>query len=221
VADRWATFDCYGTLIDWNGGIGRELERLFGAAAAARLLHRYHELEPAVQAEDPTRTYREVLDLALARLAATEGLRLPALESDALSRSLPGWAPFPEVPAALGQLRARGWRLAVLSNSDSDLLTASLERIGVTVELTVVASEIGSYKPAPAHWRVFAERSNTHPRRHVHVAASLFHDVAPAVGLGVPVVWINRLGAEAEPVPTRELRDLKRLPETLDELIPE
>jgi 2-haloacid dehalogenase len=201
VADRWATFDCYGTLIDWNGGIGRELERLFGAAAAARLLHRYHELEPAVQAEDPTRTYREVLDLALARLAATEGLRLPALESDALSRSLPGWAPFPEVPAALGQLRARGWRLAVLSNSDSDLLTASLERIGVTVD--------------------FAERSNTHPRRHVHVAASLFHDVAPAVGLGVPVVWINRLGEEAEPVPTRELRDLKRLPETLDELIPE
>ena len=156
-----------------------------------------------MQAEDPTRTYREVLDLALARLAATEGLRLPVLKSDALSRSLPGWAPFPEVPAALGRLRAQGWRLAVLSNSNSDLLTTSLERIGVTVEMTVVASEIGSYKPALAHWRVFAERSNTHPRRHVHVAASLFHDVAPAVGLGVPVVWINRLGEKAEPVPTR------------------
>ena len=90
MADRWATFDCYGTLIDWNSGIGRELERLFGVAAAARLLHRYHEVEPAVQAENPTRMYREVLDLALARLAATEGLLLPALESDALSRSLPG-----------------------------------------------------------------------------------------------------------------------------------
>ena len=80
MADRWATFDCYGTLIDWNGGIGRELVRLFGAATAARLLHRYHEVEPAVQADDPTRMYREVLDLALARLAATEGLRLPALD---------------------------------------------------------------------------------------------------------------------------------------------
>jgi 2-haloacid dehalogenase len=148
VADRWVTFDCYGTLIDWNGGIGREFERLFGSAAAARLLHRYHELEPAVQAEDPMRTYREVLDLALARLAATEGLRLPEPESYALSRSLPGWAPFPEVPAALERLRARGWRLAVLSNSDPDLLAASLARIGVAVELTVVASEIGSYKPA-------------------------------------------------------------------------
>jgi 2-haloacid dehalogenase len=221
VADRWVTFDCYGTLIDWNGGIGREFERLFGSAAAARLLHRYHELEPAVQAEDPMRTYREVLDLALARLAATEGLRLPAPESDALSRSLPGWAPFPEVPAALERLRARGWRLAVLSNSDPDLLAASLARIGVAVELTVVASEIGSYKPAVAHWRVFAERSGADPRRHVHVAASLFHDVAPAVALGVPVVWINRLGEEAEPVPARELNDLERLPETLDELVPE
>ena len=142
MADRWVTFDCYGTLIDWNGGIGRELERLFGAATAARLLHRYHEVEPAVQAEDPTRMYREVLDLALARLAATEGLRLPALESDALSRSLPGWTPFPEVPAALGRLRARGWRLAVLSNSDSDLLADSLEQIGVPVELTVVAGDL-------------------------------------------------------------------------------
>ena len=85
--DRWATFDCYGTLIDWNGGIGRELERLFGAAHAARLLHGYHELESQVQREEPGRSYRDVLALTLARLAAREGLPLAAGRSCSTSRS--------------------------------------------------------------------------------------------------------------------------------------
>ena len=118
--ERWATFDCYGTLIDWNGGIGRELERLFGAARGGELLRAYHELEPQIQREDPSRSYREVMAVALARLGA------PAAEQDALGRSLPAWDPFPEVPAALEEARARGWRLAVLSNTDRDLLDASL-----------------------------------------------------------------------------------------------
>ncbi len=123
--ERWATFDCYGTLIDWNGGIGRELERLFGASAAVSSCTRYHELEPQVQREDPTRSYREVMAVTLARLGA------PAEEQDALGRSLPGWEPFAEVPQALEEARARGWRLGVLSNTDRDLLDASLARIGV------------------------------------------------------------------------------------------
>ena len=109
--ERWATFDCYGTLIDWNGGIGRELERLFGAARGGELLHAYHELEPQIQREEPSRSYREVMAVSLARLGA------PAAEQDALGRSLPKWEPFPEVPAALDETRARGWRLAVLSNT--------------------------------------------------------------------------------------------------------
>ena len=99
--DRWATFDCYGTLIDWNGGIGRELERLFGAANAPRLLHRYHEVEPEVQREEPVRAYRDVLNVTLARLAASEGLAFPDAEGDALSRSLPTWEPFHEVRESL------------------------------------------------------------------------------------------------------------------------
>src|SRR5690242_2937116 len=115
TAARWATFDCYGTLIDWNGGIGRELARLFGDDAAPRLLHRYHELEPELEAEQPTRTYREVLDAALAALAVEEGVELPPGDHDALSRSLPSWQPFPEVRAALERARANGWRLAILS----------------------------------------------------------------------------------------------------------
>ncbi len=137
--DRWATFDCYGTLIDWNGGIGRQLERVFGAENASHLLHRYHELEHAVQREQPTAPYREVLDVTLARLAASEGLELPADEGDALSRSLPKWKAFPEVRGSLQDARARGWKLAILSNTDRDYIEASLKTIGVPFELAIVA----------------------------------------------------------------------------------
>src|SRR3954470_2353193 len=101
--ERWATFDCYGTLIDWDGGIARELERLFGAGEAPALLARYHEVEPEIQRDEPSATYREVLAEALRRLGAPPG------EEDALGRSLPGWEPFPEVQPALEEARARGW----------------------------------------------------------------------------------------------------------------
>src|SRR5712692_1174944 len=115
--ERWATFDCYGTLIDWNGGIAGQLERLFGAAQRERLLARYHELEPAIQAAAPTRSYRDVMAIALERLAASDGVDLTRGETDALARSLPGWSPFPEVRTALNEARSRGWRLCILSNS--------------------------------------------------------------------------------------------------------
>ena len=211
--ERWATFDCYGTLIDWNGGIGRELERLFGAARGGELLHTYHELEPQIQREDPSRSYREVMAVALARLGA------PADEQDALGDSLPEWEPFPEVPLALEEARTRGWRLAVLSNTDRDLLDASLSGIGVDFDLTVVASEIGSYKPASAHWDEFFVQSEADRGRYAHVAASLFHDIAPAAALGLRTIWINRLGEEAEPQPDIELRSLTGLADSLDALV--
>ena len=209
--ERWATFDCYGTLIDWNGGIGRELERLFGAERSSDLLHRYHELEPQVQREEPTRSYREVMAVTLARLA-----NVPPPEDDALGRSLPEWRAFPEVRESLEDARARGWKLAILSNTDRDFIDASMERIGVPFELAIVASEIGSYKPAHGHWDVFAAKVKAD--RHVHVAASLFHDVAPAQELGLPTIWINRLGEEPDPPPDIELRTLAGLGDALDSL---
>jgi 2-haloacid dehalogenase len=209
---RWASFDCYGTLIDWNGGIGRELERLFGAARGGELLRTYHELEPQIQREDPARSYRAVMATALARLGA------PADEEDALGRSLADWEPFPEVPAALEEVRARGWRLAVLSNTDRDFLEASLARIGFGFDVTVVASEIGSYKPSPRHWEEFFSRTGAGREGYVHVGASLFHDIAPATALGVRTVWVNRLGEEAEPQPDVELHTLAGLADALDSL---
>ena len=207
--DRWATFDCYGTLIDWNGGIRAQLARVFGEDRADELLRRYHELEPELQA-DGTLSYREVLTEALRRLGA------PDDEETALADSLPDWQPFPEVPQALEEARGRGWRLAILSNTDRDYIEASMRRLGGGFELAIVASEIGSYKPALGHWRAFEDQVGRPPD--VHVAASLFHDVAPANELGLRSIWINRLGETPGPVPTRELPDLSVLAETLDEL---
>jgi 2-haloalkanoic acid dehalogenase type II len=209
MANRWATFDCYGTLIDWNGGIRGQLARVFGEERADPLLVRYHVLEPMLEA-DGARSYREVLTEAMRGLGAPEG------EEDALARSLPGWQPFAEVHEALGEARGRGWKLAILSNTDSDFIEASLERIAVPFDEVIVASEIGSYKPALGHWRAFEERVGRLPD--VHVAASLFHDVAPANELGLSSIWINRLGETPGPPPTRELPDLTRLADTLEEV---
>jgi 2-haloacid dehalogenase len=211
AGERWATFDCYGTLIDWNGGIRGELARVFDEERADELLERYHELEPELEA-DGTRSYREVLTEAM------RGLGAPPGEEGGLARSLPNWLPFPEVPGALAEARERGWKLAILSNTDRDFIEASMERLAVTFELAIVASEVGSYKPGLAHWSTFEREVGRPPD--IHVAASLFHDIGPANELGLRSIWINRLGEAAGPRPTRELSDLGSLPATLDELAP-
>jgi 2-haloacid dehalogenase len=216
---RWATFDCYGTLIDWNRGILEVLEQLFGVERAPELLARYHELEPELE-EDGSLSYKEVLTEALIRLAEDKSLAMPEGESEALVRALPHWEPFPEVPEALAELRHRGWNLVILSNTDRDLIEESMKRLGVPIDLAIVAGELHSYKPALAHWEHFFEVTTADRDHHVHVAASLLHDIAPARKLGLRTVWINRLGEKAEPKPDRELSDLGKLPDTLDELVP-
>jgi 2-haloacid dehalogenase len=210
--ERWATFDCYGTLIDWNGGIRRELARVFGEERADAELERYHTIEPVLEA-DGTRSYRAVMTEAMRELGAGED------DAAGLARSLPGWDPFPEVRRALEEARARGWKLAILSNTDQEFLDASMQRIGVPFDATVVASEIGSYKPAHRHWLVFFDRTRASREGHVHVAQSHVHDVVPATELGLRTVWINRRNETRDPAPTRELADLTNLPETLDDLV--
>lgn len=217
---RWATFDCYGTLVDWNRGIADELQRLFGPEARERALARYHELELEIQRETPDALYRDVLAKALAGVAASLGRDLPDDERNALGRSLPTWPVFDEVPAALHEARRRGWRLVILSNTDREYIEASMERIGVPFERAIVASEIGSYKPAHGHWEEFLRATGADPARHVHVAASLFHDVSPCHELGIPCVWINRLDEAGGDDAGAELPDLSALPETLDRLVP-
>jgi 2-haloacid dehalogenase len=218
-SDRWATFDCYGTLIDWMGGIRATVASLWPDADSEALLTRYHEVEPTVQAGRGI-AYRTVMAETLAGVAAAEGLVVPAGRADALGASLPMWSPFPEVPKALSELRARGWKLGILSNADADLLDASLTTIGVPVDVRVVASEIGSYKPGFEHWESFFRQTGADRARHVHVAASLFHDVQPCVALGLPCVWINREAEESDLPRAAELTDLAGLPDALDRLVP-
>lgn len=219
MTDRWASFDCYGTLIDWMSGIRDTLSELWPERDTELLLGAYHAIEPEVQ-RGRSITYRQVLTEGLERLAHREGLELEEDDRAALADSLPTWPPFRETPSALGELRERGWKLAILSNTDPDLLDASLSLIGVPADLRITAAEAGSYKPSHGHWNRFFDETRADRSRHVHVAASLFHDIAPCRDLGLTAVWINRLGERSELPRAAELPNLAALPETLEQLVP-
>ena len=219
MGERWATFDCYGTLVDWPSGVRETMQGLWPEADGEALLTAYMRIEPAVQ-EGRGIPYREVMAETMARVADELGLTVPEGGSYALANSLPTWRVFPEVPRALTELRVRGWRLAILSNTDADLLDASIASIGVEIDERVVASDIGSYKPAFGHWETFFRRTEAERSRHAHVAASLFHDIEPCAKIGLPAVWIDRLGETSMVPRSATLADLSDLPATLDRLVP-
>jgi 2-haloacid dehalogenase len=219
MSDRWATFDCYGTLVDWPGGVRDTMQAVWPEADGEVLLEAYMRIEPTLQ-EGRGTPYREVMAGTMAAVAEEQGLEVPEGASGALAESLPGWRVFPEVADALTELRSRGWKLAILSNTDPDLLDASIASIGVDIDERVVASEIGSYKPAFGHWETFFRRTGADRTRHVHVAASLFHDIEPCAKLGLPAVWIDRLHETSMVPRSATLPDLGDLPATLDRLVP-
>ncbi len=211
--DRWATFDCYGTLIDWMGGIRATLADLWPEHDDELLLAAYHEIEPEVQRGRAV-SYRQVLTESLERVAHREGLELADDDRQAFGESMPIWPPFPEVPASLAELRDRGWRLGILSNTDPELLDASFEAIGVPTDMRITAAEAGSYKPAHGALGAVLRADERRALAHVHVAASLFHDIEPADELGLRAVWINRLHETSDLPRAAELTNLARLPET-------
>ena len=215
----WITFDCYGTLIDWESGVADALSPFLPPPVdRAALAARYIAVEAEVEHE-AYRPYREILAVASSRLMAGLGHPLPPDRAGALPDSLPAWRPFPEVPAALRALRAAGRRLAILSNVDRDLLATSIVRLGVQPDLTVTAEDCRSYKPARGHWDMFRATTGAPTAHTVHVAASLFHDIVPAGALGYRTVFINRGGdAITGATPTRVLHDLHTLPEVIREL---
>jgi 2-haloalkanoic acid dehalogenase type II len=219
VADRWATFDCYGTLIDWDAGVRACLTSMWPDADGDATLARYHEVEPRLQLGRSV-PYRQVLDETLAEIASSLRLDVPDGRDVALSDSLASWPPFGETHDVLTELRARGWRLAILSNTYPDLLASSVAAIDVPIDLRVTAAEAGSYKPAFGHWETFFRESGADRARHVHVGASLFHDVEPCAKLGLPCVWIDRVGETSELPRAGRLRDLAGLPDLLDGLVP-
>jgi 2-haloalkanoic acid dehalogenase type II len=189
------TFDCYGTLVDWERGIAEALERAAGADGVtldrAAVLRAYHEIEPRVQAER-YRRYREVLALTARAVAERLGWPLAPGREAFLPESLPTWPPFPDTNGALRRLRDAGHRLAILSNVDDDLLAGTRRQLDVAFDFVVTAQQVGSYKPAPGHFAAARERIGA--ARWLHVAQSYFHDVQPARALGIASAWINRKG---------------------------
>ncbi len=218
--DRWATFDCYGTLVDWDAGILSAIESV-APGHGRELLARYHGLEPRVQAEPGVfKRYREIMRETLSRAAAESGVALAPGDEDVLGRTLPDWPIFPDVVPALEGLRRAGWRLAILSNVDNDLIAGTLRRIPVEVDLVVTAEDVRSYKPHPGHLLRFRELTGATADRWVHVAASMFHDIVPASELGIRGVYVTR-GREKEHCRLAEavLPNLVALPAVLDSLV--
>jgi 2-haloalkanoic acid dehalogenase type II len=210
------TFDCYGTLVDWEQGIVDAFARAPGCdhLLAEGLLTAYAEIEPEVEA-GCYRRYQAVLTETARRVAARLGCALTGEQAGFLARSLPDWPPFPDTNLSLERLAAAGYRLGILSNVDDDLLAATRRHFTVPFELLVTAEQVGSYKPAPGHFR--AARQRIGDERWLHAAQSYFHDVVPARALGVPVAWINRKGEapSGEARPDREFRTLADLADWL------
>ncbi|MGW0195760.1 HAD-IA family hydrolase [Nonomuraea sp. NPDC003201] len=188
---RWVTFDCFGTLVDWRHGIRTSAE-LIAPGQGARLLEAYNRHEHVVQAESPTLRYRHVLAEALRRACADEKVELNEDDAQVLGTTIPYWPVFPEVGAELSALRGAGWRLALLTNCDRDLIAETRRRLPVAFDAVLTSEDVGAYKPADAHFETF--RRSYEPTQWVHVAQSYFHDMVPAHRLGIPRVWINRQG---------------------------
>ena len=214
------TFDCYGTLVDWESGIreafAAEARRLSAPVDTERALGLYAEIEPVVEAE-PFRRYREVLAETARRIAARLGWPLPAARAGFLAESLPSWRPFPDTNRALIQLARAGYDLGILSNVDDVLLNWTRRHFLASFPIIVTAEQVGSYKPAAAHF--LAARTLIGNRRWVHAAQSYFHDVVPARGLDIPVAWINRKG-EAAPDGGKPDQAFPALTELADWLAP-
>jgi len=213
TAPKLITFDCYGTLIDWYGGLRGTLARLLPGADMARMCGRYVELE-MMQESGPYRSYREVMTHTLAKLMEESGVPLPAAEKDALGRALPQWEPYPEVPAVLARLQ-QDYAVGILSNIDDDLLDYSLARLGATPAHRVTAAQVRSYKPGEAHFQRITEVSGLQAGEILHVAGSLLHDIVPARKLGFRHLWVNRLEEQRPPwLPAeQEVSNLTNLPD--------
>jgi 2-haloalkanoic acid dehalogenase type II len=212
------TFDCYGTLIDWEssivGAFQSEAARDGLSLSAGDIVAAYMAEEPEVEAEG-YRSYREVLGETARRVAARLEWKVESDRASFLAASLPDWRPFPDTNAALERL-ARHFQLGILSNIDDDLLAGTRRHFTVTFDLIVTAAQVKSYKPGHAHFREALAR--TTGKRLLHAAQSYFHDVVPARTLNIPVVWVNRNSQRAEdggPLPTDEVRDLTALADLL------
>jgi 2-haloalkanoic acid dehalogenase type II len=197
------SFDCYGTLIDWETGLLAELRpwasRHGVTLADEALLEAFGPLEAEVQRQVPTALYPEVLAEVHRRLAARLGAPADEEAARRFGASVGHWPAFSDTPAALSRLAHR-YRLAILSNVDRDSFARSNERLGVTFDFVFTAQDIGSYKPARANFDYLVTRLGAAGIARgaiLHVAQSLFHDIQPARTAGLATCWVNRRRGKA------------------------
>jgi len=214
----YLTFDCYGTLIDWERGIVEALRPVLARHGVElsddEILERFGTLESAVE-KPPYKRYRDVLATVLDGFGEAFGFTPSAEERESFGGSVGDWPAFPDSPEAL-KLLSRRFKLVILSNVDDDLFALSAKRLEVEFSDVITAQQVGSYKPDLRNFRTMLERTGNQPERVLHVAQSLFHDIAPAKSLGLTTVWVNRrhdrpgFGATppAEATPDLEVPDL-------------
>ena len=221
TSKRVLTFDCYGTLIDWETGLLAALQPILADHGtmldAEHLLTLYGELESTAEQGSYT-PYRQLLMMVLSRLGERLGFVPSKPEEARFADSVGDWPPFADTPAALAALKRR-FRLAIISNVDDDLFVRTNERLGVIFDWIVTAQQVGSYKPSPNNFEQALARIGLPKGQVLHVAQSLFHDHVPAKQLGLETVWVNRRhgksGSGATPPaharPDLEVRDLATL----------
>jgi 2-haloacid dehalogenase len=212
---EFITFDCYGTLIDWESGIANAFRDAGASASRDEILRAYANAERAIEGAT-YRTYRDVLTESAKRVAETIGWSLDSARATFLADSLPSWTPFPDTNPSLARLRTAGAHLGILSNTDDDLIAATRKHFTVDFDLVITAQQLRSYKPGHAHFLAARERIGS--TTWLHAAESNFHDIVPANALGIPNAWINRKGESQLPggAPTYEFEDLTGLAELIE-----
>ena len=212
---RWLTFDCYGTIADWNACMLDALRPIAGGHAEP-LLSAYHRAESILEAGPAWRPYREILRDGLSLAARRTGVPVTDAQAGAFVTAWPSMTVFPDVAEALGALASAGWRLAVLTNCDESLFAGTAPALPVPFDVVVTAEQVRSYKPDLGHFRKFAELTGATPANWIHVANSWVHDIAPAARMGLRSVWVDRdhTGHPAK-FAERRVTSMRRLPETV------
>jgi 2-haloacid dehalogenase len=197
MADRWLTFDCFGTLVDWRHGIRTTGELLF-PGRGDEFLDAYQAYEAEVE-QGPFRRYRAILAETTRRAAKELALDLKPDDESALVSTIPHWPVFADVGPALAPLRKEGWRLALLTNCDRDLIAQTQRRLPVPFDAVITAEDVSAYKPAQAHFELFQSTFGASAEAWIHVAQSYFHDIKPTNAMGIWRIWVNRQGEKDDP----------------------
>jgi 2-haloacid dehalogenase len=218
MADRWLTFDCFGTLIDWRHGIRTTGELLF-PGRGGEFLDAYIALEAHVESDGAFRRYRAVLTETTRQVAARLALDLKPDDATALVSTIPYWPPFADVGPALGAVRKDGWKLALLTNCDRDLIALTQRRLPVPFDAVVTAEDVSAYKPDHAHFQLFQSTFGSSAATWIHVAQSYFHDIKPTSDMGITRIWVNRQGEKDDPaLADAVIGGLAELASTVDRL---